>query len=328
MTINIDSNTVDAAVAPSNLAAEGAFVQVTGRPELYRIAGGAPLYVSSWESVGATPQPIQMLSQTQFDSLPSRPANGTFLAGGSTGRIYRVNKGIASYVPSWAPYGGQQAFVTVDQAALDNAGTGDVWNRLVSGKPIVRTTGPTTLGSIASKANFTYAGGISSSAVKNYDVRWRKARWDGTYDAWKRPGAWQTTTALKQPLGLKAGYTYCVSVRARNRAGQLSDWTGSRCLAKAIDDRKLSASSGWASRTGSRYYAGTFRATTRLNATLSRSGAKVKRVGIVATAVQGRAASSTCSSTARRSGGSTWPRSRPIAARCSWCRRSRGRTRP
>ncbi len=283
VSINIDNNTVDAAVAPTDLAAEGAFVQIAGQTDMYRIAGGAPVYASSFESVQQPPQPVQTLSQTQFDSLPDRPEDGTFLTGGASGSVYRIAGGIASHVPSWTPFGGPQPTTAVDQAALDNAGTGGVWNRLTSGRPTVSTTGPTTMGSIASAGRFTYAGGVSSSAVATYDVRWRRARWDGTYDDWRLPAGWQATTNLDAPLGMKAGYTYCVSVRARNRAGQLSDWTGSRCLSRALDDKRLTASAGWKSGTGAGYYSRTFRSTTVKGATLTRTGAKVKRIGVVAT---------------------------------------------
>lgn len=283
VTINIDSNTVDAAVAPSQLAPDGSFVGVSGSSEVYRMVGGAPLFTSSWESVGLPPQPVQSLSATQFGALPARPEDGTFVVGGATGAIYRIAGGVASYVPSWAPYGGPQPTTTVDQAALDNAGTGGVWNRLTSGSPSVRTTGPTTLGSVATSTRFTWAGGVSSSAVATYDVRWRRARWDGGYVEWKRPAAWQATANLDAPLGMKAGRTYCVSVRARNRAGQLSSWTAPRCLTRALDDRRLAASSGWRSRTGPKFYAGTVRATSRKGATLARPDAKVRRVGLVAT---------------------------------------------
>ena len=283
VTINVDSNTVDAALSPSTLAADGSFVGVTGQPEVYRMAGGAPIFTSSWESVGLPPQPVQMLSQTQFDSLGPQPGNGTFLTGGATGRTFRVSSGVASYVPSWAPYGGPQPTVTVDQAALDNAGTGGVWNHLRSGKPSVRRTGPNTYGTAAGRALFTYAGGISSSAVQNYDVRWRRARWDGTFGDWTRPAGWQKTTALGVTKGLAGGWTYCVSVRSRNRAGQLSSWTGGRCLTRAMDDRRLAASSGWKSRTGDAYLQDTYRTTKQKGATLSRSDARVRRVGVVAT---------------------------------------------
>jgi hypothetical protein len=283
VTINIDNDNVDAAVSPSNLAAEGAFVSVTGSPQIYRIAGGAPIYMSTWESVGLPPQPVQSLSPTQFASLPFRPKTGTFLVGGASGHVYRVAKGIASHVPSWAPYGGPKPTVTVDQAALDNAGTGGVWNHLLSGPPTVRTTGPADRGTIARSARFTYLGGVSSSAVRNYDVRWRRARWDRKFESWKRPATWQRTTNLDAPLGMRKGWTYCVSVRARNKVGQKSGWSGPRCQTRALDDRRLAESSGWTSRKSARFYGGTVHHTKRRGATLSRSGAQVKRVGIVAT---------------------------------------------
>ena len=283
VTINIDNDNVDAAVSPSNLAAEGAFVSVTGTPQIYRIAGGAPLYMSSWESVGLPPQPVQSLSPTQFASLPFRPKTGTFLVGGASGHVYRVSKGIASYVPSWAPFGGPKQTVTVDQAALDNAGTGGVWNHLLSGPPTVRTTGPTTRGTIDRSTRFTYQGGVSSSAVRNYDVKWRRARWDRRFEGWKKPASWHRTTNLDAPLGMRKGWTYCVSVRARNRVGQKTAWSDARCQTRALDDRRLVPSSGWKSRKSARYYSGTVRTTTRRGATLTRTGAQLKRVGIVAT---------------------------------------------
>lgn len=282
-TINIDSNTVDAAVSPSQLAPDGSFVGVSGTSEVYRIVGGAPVFTSSWESVGLEPQPVQYLSRTQFDSMPARPADGTFVTGGATGRAYRISNGVASFVPSWTPYGGPQPTITVDQAALDNAGTGGVWSRLSSGRPSVRTTAPVSLGSIASATEFVWAGGVSSSAVATYDARWRRARWDGRFEAWKRPASWQATPNTTAALGMKPGFTYCVSVRARNRAGQLSAWTGSRCQVRALDDRRLSVGPGWRPRNGPRFYATTVLATKQKGATLTRTGAVVKRVGVVAT---------------------------------------------
>jgi hypothetical protein len=85
------------------------------------------------------------------------------------------------------------------------------------------------------------------------------------------------------PLGLRAGYDYCVSVRARNRAGQLSGWSGQRCLARALDDKRLSVSSGWTRKSASTFYSGSALSTTSKGATLVRTGARVMRVGLVAT---------------------------------------------
>jgi hypothetical protein len=283
VTVNIDSDSVDAAVSPSQLAADGAFVTIAGQPGTYRIAGGAPIIVTSWDAVGGQ-QPVNTLSQSQFNSLPDRPENGTFLQSGATGRIWRVVKGVATYVPSWTPYGGPKPSIVVDQAALDNAGTGGVWNLLTSGTPAPRMTGPSVLGTIATKSRFGWFGGYSSSAVATYDVRWQRARWDGTYGPWTSPASWKRTPVTDVPLGLHAGYTSCVSVRARNRAGQLSGWTTPRCLARALDDKRLSVtSSGWQRKSAATFLNGSALSTTRKGATLSLSGARVKRVGVVAT---------------------------------------------
>jgi hypothetical protein len=130
---------------------------------------------------------------------------------------------------------------------------------------------------------FTYAGGIGSSAVKSYDARWRRARWDGSFGDWTRKAGWQATTATGVTKGLSGGWTYCVQVRSRNRAGQLSAWTGGPCLARALDDRRLTPSAGWASRTGAAWYQDTIRSTKRKGATLTRTGVRVRRVGVVAT---------------------------------------------
>jgi hypothetical protein len=82
---------------------------------------------------------------------------------------------------------------------------------------------------------------------------------------------------------MRKGYTYCVSVRARNLAGLRSDWAGARCVARALDDRKLNRSSGWRTRTGSKFYGGTVLTTREKGATLTLPGARLKRVGLVAT---------------------------------------------
>ncbi len=81
---------------------------------------------------------------------------------------------------------------------------------------------------------------------------------------------------------MRPGYTYCVSVRARNKAGQLSGWTRGRCLARALDDRSLGRSSGWAAKTAAPYSGGTYLATRSKGASLTRTSARVRRVGVVA----------------------------------------------
>jgi hypothetical protein len=142
---------------------------------------------------------------------------------------------------------------------------------------------PTEHGSTASRTRFGWTGGITASAVATYDVRWRRAKWNASYGSWTRPGSWQRTPVVDVPLGMRKGWTYCVSVRARNRAGLTSKWTGASCLARALDDRRLHESSGWKSRNGKAYYAGSALVTRTRGASLTLPGANLKRVGLVAT---------------------------------------------
>jgi hypothetical protein len=121
VTINIDGNYLDGATAGASAPApfpDGTFVQVAGLPATYRIAGGAPLYLSDWNAVGG-PQPVTVISQQQFNSLPPVPADGTFLQT-STGAVYRVAGGAPLYVSDRSRFGGAQPYVTIDQWDIDN----------------------------------------------------------------------------------------------------------------------------------------------------------------------------------------------------------------
>ena len=103
----------------SSSLSDGTFVQVSGSPAVYRIAGGAPLYVSNWAAVGG-PQPCVTISQSQFDSLRPYPADGTFVASSGDGRVYRIAGGAPIYVSDWAAVGGPQPCVGIDKWAVDN----------------------------------------------------------------------------------------------------------------------------------------------------------------------------------------------------------------
>jgi hypothetical protein len=117
--LNIDSDFLDGATADtSSPIPDGTFVQVTGDPAVYEIAGGAPLYVSAWTQFGG-PQLVIEISAQEFASLRPYPADGTFVqtTGGS---VYRVAGGAPIGVSSWAVFGGVQPDVTIDQWDIDN----------------------------------------------------------------------------------------------------------------------------------------------------------------------------------------------------------------
>ncbi len=118
-TLNIDSDYLDGATADTaGLIADGTFVQVPGQPSTYRIAGGAPLYVSSWTPFGG-PQPVTTISAQQFAALRAYPISGTFLTT-TSGNVYRVAGGAPIGVSDWTLFGGPQPSVTIDQWDIDH----------------------------------------------------------------------------------------------------------------------------------------------------------------------------------------------------------------
>jgi hypothetical protein len=121
VTINIDGDYLDVATAASTLPPipDGTFVQVAGSNAIYRIAGGAPLYVSDWNAVGG-PQPYTVISAAWFRALRPVPARGTFLET-SNGTLYRVAGGAPIEInnPSLFPYAHP---VIIDRWDIDNTG--------------------------------------------------------------------------------------------------------------------------------------------------------------------------------------------------------------
>ncbi len=119
-----------ATAAPTRPAvADGAFVVVRESGEVYRIVGGAPVYVSSWVAFGGPP-PLTSISLAQLNAMPLTPADGTFVVGAQRGEVYRFAGGAPLYVTSWDQFGGPQPVTAVDVVALDNAGQAGVFSHV------------------------------------------------------------------------------------------------------------------------------------------------------------------------------------------------------
>jgi hypothetical protein len=122
VTINIDGNYLDVQTSGAwTPPPDGTYVQLAGTSPIYRLAGGAPLYVNNWTAVGG-PQPVIQLTAQQFRLLRSFPLGGTFLQT-STGGIYQVAGGAPLWVSSWSVFtvlGVQPPFVAIDQWDIDN----------------------------------------------------------------------------------------------------------------------------------------------------------------------------------------------------------------
>ena len=146
--------------------------------------------------------------------------------------------------------------------------------------------------SLGTTVGMSYTGAdTGGSGIANYDIRYRRAGDNGTFGAFTSPTSapdWTATTATSVSLPAARGFTYCLSVRASDKAGNLSNWSAERCTAIAQDDRALTAStSGWTRGTNTAYYAGTITSTTTKNAVLTRSNLQAKRLALVATRCPG-----------------------------------------
>jgi surface antigen len=106
---------------------DGAFISHNG--DVFRIAGGAPIYVSSWNPFGGD-KGATAVSDAQFNALRTYPADGTYVNGASTGKVYRFAGGAPEYVGSWTYLGGAQPVITVDDYTLDRPDNGSPLNHV------------------------------------------------------------------------------------------------------------------------------------------------------------------------------------------------------
>jgi hypothetical protein len=118
-TLDIDSDYVDGATAGTAgfPPADGAFVSYRGKA--YRMAGGAPLYVSSWAAVGGS-RPSLVLTTLQWRALRAVPIDGTLIRSVATGKTYEIAGGAPLYVSNVAALGSARTVVGIDQWDLAN----------------------------------------------------------------------------------------------------------------------------------------------------------------------------------------------------------------
>jgi hypothetical protein len=221
--------------------ADGTFVLGAQRGEVYRFAGGAPLYVSTWTPFGG-PKPTVAVDQVALDRAGAvsagfshvlqTPANGTFVTGLPSGRVFRVTSGIATWVASWTPYGGAQPTVAINDVDLDDAGAGIALQHLISAAPVSTLNGlPTT--TTATHVTLSWTRPVLASALSSFDVRTQSATKGTAFTPWQSPAGWTalaSTSIGSQPLAV--GHTYCYSVRAHNLAVQTGAWSPANCITR------------------------------------------------------------------------------------------------
>lgn len=106
------------------------FVRDSSNGMVYRMAGGAPVFVSTWTPFGGV-QPFRNITHTQLLAMPKYPANGTFVRTlGTSSAVYRIAGGAPIFVSTWAVYGAPRPTVSIDPAAVAHAGATGAWDHL------------------------------------------------------------------------------------------------------------------------------------------------------------------------------------------------------
>lgn len=99
---------------------------------VYSIAGGAPMRVNGWASVGRASNPpaycadapgtagcVPDISAAQWAAYPAHVRDGTFIRGVADGKVWRIiDGGRPVHIGSWAPYGGEQTYYNVDASSI------------------------------------------------------------------------------------------------------------------------------------------------------------------------------------------------------------------
>jgi len=103
---------------------------------VYRIVGGAPVYVSSFAPFGAPRftdiDPVSIAhagSGGFFGQLRLKPADGTFVVAQPSGAVYQIVRGAPVYVSTMTPFGAP-SLMAVNDATVANAGQAGVWSHL------------------------------------------------------------------------------------------------------------------------------------------------------------------------------------------------------
>ncbi|MCW2778459.1 MAG: TolB-related protein [Frankiales bacterium] len=106
----------------------------------------------------------------------------------------------------------------------------------------------------------------TGSGPATADVRYRAARPDGALGAYAQPASWQGLRGRSLTVTVPVGADWCLSVRGRDVAGNVSGWSAERCVSVPVDDPSLRTSGTVRSRaTGS--YGGTVLTSRRAGAT-------------------------------------------------------------
>lgn len=150
--------------------------------------------------------------------------------------------------------------------------------------PTTSTTGPASRVTLGATTRVSWSSADTGGAGwASQDVRWTSASSTSGFGSWQAPVSTQRLLTTSRDLPRPSlGWTTCFATRARDAAGNLSGWTPSRCTTTPLDDRALTASTGWTRASSSGWLQGTSTVTTRLGATLRVLDRQASRLHLVA----------------------------------------------
>jgi hypothetical protein len=150
--------------------------------------------------------------------------------------------------------------------------------------PAVAMTAPTASFVSSAAIALSWTATDAGSGVASTSLRWARVKASGgTLSAYVTPATWTALLVKNLVFTAAPGYRYCFSVRGRDKAGNVSAWSGPRCTSVPYDDRALTASTGWTRATGAGWMSRTYTSTTRKGASQALSlTVRTRQVGVVA----------------------------------------------
>lgn len=141
---------------------------------------------------------------------------------------------------------------------------------------------PSALTSTTAKLGWT-AKDTGGSGVGSVEIRYRSAPLNTGFGALTYPTGWRALKGTSLSVTLSAGRHYCFSARPRDIAGNVGAWSAERCTTVVLDDRSLTASTGWTRGSSTAYAYGTYSRASTTGRTLTRTSVQARRIAVVVT---------------------------------------------
>lgn len=124
-----------------------------------------------------------------------------------------------------------------------------------------------------------WAGWDALSGIASFDIGYHRWRYSGER-RWR--WEWRQTKTTGASFIAKPGFTYCFRGKVRDRAGNISSWSGRGCTALPVDNTQLSHRGKWTKRQAYDHYLNTYSQSSRRGDRLILRGVKARRVALVA----------------------------------------------